>query len=754
MTSKSTLLLFLFCSTFYMYSQQIPINKVITNESLYDYLREDVKKELDPTKKISQKRLAEYLRNQFSKRYFYDWKTFNNRFDEYNTIYPQRKQYHQIRANDHISKFSDATHWKLPFNYLNGKPVNAYALRHLARQHKMVDIGFQYHYSNQDTTLLRYFTNQMQSLNQALEQEKYEKIVDGNGVYEAFRSGYRVLNWFRIHAMFLSQKHYSDADQLRTIATLLQHGAHLFEKNAAFKSGNHQTRGLSALAIISILLRDFVDTDKWYTHSMTLLKEHLDKEINEDGFQFERSVHYHMSDINNYYYIYQLAKISDIKIDQLWTNRLKSLFITLSKIAYPDTSAPVLQDDTDIPWAEKNDISATLTLGYLLFEDPLIGYFAKNTVDATTYWFLNQQQLNLLKNIQKQAPKFRSSTFPETGYYIMREGWDHQDNMMIISSGLDDKKPDHQHGDMLGIQAMANGHVILPNYQVRYSLKDLELFKNSMVKNVALVDDELQGKEYTSNKGGSGFGKFKLLPKPKTIAWKSTDDLDVFMGSHNGFENIGVRYSRQIVYIKNDFWIIKDNFNSKKAHSYKQVWQGHYSKENTPDLLRSSFDDGSGCDIFQLREVDTVISSGARGKQWSVVSKNDHNTFSFITLVYPFSRYSDRIDESLTTPKIKDWILNTSPWNAKGPNVISLSNKDSSLFFDAEQLSLQNIEITFSEVIDVFVKKTSKELIIQSIDDQEIQINISGVKKQLLNGEITKGKVTLKPGDILKCSLL
>jgi hypothetical protein len=56
---------------------------------------------------------------------------------------------------------------------------------------------------------------------------------------------------------------------------------------------------------------------------------------------------------------------------------------------------------------------------------------------------------------------------------------------------VDAKKPDHQHGDILGIQAMANGQVISPNYQTRYSLTDFDFFKNSMVKNVALVDNEL-----------------------------------------------------------------------------------------------------------------------------------------------------------------------------------------------------------------------------------------------------------------------
>ena len=63
-----------------------------------------------------------------------------------------------------------------------------------------------------------------------------------------------------------------------------------------------------------------------------------------------------MSDINNYYFVYQLAKINNIEVDKAWEEKLKNLFTTLVKVAYPDKSAPVLQDDTEIPWAEKNDI--------------------------------------------------------------------------------------------------------------------------------------------------------------------------------------------------------------------------------------------------------------------------------------------------------------------------------------------------------------------------------------------------------------
>ena len=257
---------------------------------------------------------------------------------------------------------------------------------------------------------------------------------------------------------------------------------------------------MSALAMIAILFRDFKGADGWYERAMSLLEEHMLKEINEDGFQFERTVHYHISDIETYYYVYQLAKISKMDVKPFWKEKLKSLFTTLEKISYPDKTAPVLSDDTDNPWSEKNDISGAMTLGYLLFESPDLGYFANNTVESGMFWYANDTQLKMLNTIESKPPTMKEAAFSTTGYYVMREGWKPDDNMMIVSAGLDNEKPDHQHGDMLGIQAMANGNVILPNYQVRYSLDDFEFFKNSMVKNVALVDDQLQGQQYTATR--------------------------------------------------------------------------------------------------------------------------------------------------------------------------------------------------------------------------------------------------------------
>ncbi|MCG9792934.1 heparinase II/III family protein [Flavobacterium algicola] len=724
-----------------VFSQKIPAESSMDTKELFSYLKPEVQKELGGSNGVTPAKLAEYFRNKFSERYFYDWKNNDARFKQYAATYPEAKSGHVERALDHLTKFPAVAQWKLPYQYQNGDPVNAYAMRHLARQHKMVDIAFYYNYQNKDAQYLNYFKNQLKSLNTALNANKYETIEDGNGIYEAFRSGYRILNWLEIHNMFLGEKAYSDEDQLITIATLLQHASSLYETNGEFVSGNHQTRGMSALAMLSILFKDFKDSDQWYDHSMGMLKQHLTQEINKDGFQFERSVHYHISDIDTYYFVYQLAKNSNIKVDEFWENKLKSLFVTLTKIGFPDKSAPVFSDDTDQPWAEKNNISGALTLGYLLFSDPAMGYFANNFVASDMFWYLNDNQLKMLDNIKSKEPQFTSVAFPETGYYFMRDGWKKENMMMAISNGLDPEKPDHQHGDMLGIQAMANGQVILPNYQVRYSLKDYEFFKNSMVKNVALVDNEMQGKEYGGNQGGSGFGKFKVLPNPKTIGWKAGDDVDFFAGSHDGFENIGVHYSRQVIYLKGDLWIIKDNFKSDAPHTYKQVWQGHYSLEKAPNLLRSTFNDGSGSDIYQLIATDNVITDGKDGKEWSVISKEKKENFSFITAIAPFKKFDDRIDEDKTNPDVRGWAVNKSNWTMEGEESVSLTKENVTAFFSVKKVVSNAIQIQFSTPSDVYVKNEKNKITIQSLSKTDVQLSYTNKK--------TKKTTLLKPGETI-----
>ena len=101
--------------------------------------------------------------------------------------------------------------------------------------------------------------------------------------------------------------------------------------------------------------------------------------------------------------------------------------------------------------------------------------------------------------------------------------------------------------------------------------------KNSLVKNVAIADNYLQGQDWISNTARTGFGIWGKLPQPKVNEWLVGNNYDFFSGSHNGFNSFGVDYERSILFFKPHCWLVIDKFSSDQIHSYKQIWQGNYS---------------------------------------------------------------------------------------------------------------------------------------------------------------------------------
>ena len=566
-----------------------------------------------------------------------------------------------------------------------------------------------YYYTKEDTSYLNYFINQVKSLDNAFKLGEYDK--EDNGVYEYFRAGYRVFNWLFVHNAYLASDNYDWRDQILLIKTLLHTGAQLQNKTKRFRFGNHHTKGLCSLFQLSVLFPEFYGIDIWMKQSVEQLTLHLQKEINDDGFQFERSVHYHIGDIENYFYVFQLAKINDIKLPVDFTDKLRSMFDALVKIAQPNKRLPVLQDDTDEPWAEFNQLDNIMTIGAILFQDKIYRYFASDNIPSNYYWLIRPSDAKIIYEEKGEQPAIGSTALNSTGYYVMRNGWKSSNQYMIISAGLSKEKPDHQHGDMLGVAAYSNGNEILPNYQVRYFLNDFEFFKNSWVKNVALVDSLPQGRNWQPNSGGSGFGKWKVQPKPKTLAWYSNDGFDYFAGTHNGYDSSGVKYNREILFIKDGFWIVKDNFESGSPHSYQQIWQGHYGIENNHHL-RSTFSNSSGLEIIQLKDDDYKINSdGWHGKQNFVFNVSKKNNYSFTTLLYPFKYFGYIINDETQNDSLSffNWtILKHIDQKFSDAKFIVSNNGNLKIFIDAKFITLNNHKLMFDKSSTFYVKQKNE----------------------------------------------
>jgi hypothetical protein len=722
----SVIILLLMSSVTTANSGPIPHDRLLTDDELIALLESRGNPAVESIKQLHVEKsdeglqaLASYFREAFAKRYYFDWRMMDQRFTDYQQRFSGKRGGH-IRMKDiHMGLYPSRARWKLPYENLKGNSVTAYELRHLARQHKVLDMAFVHHYEERNPVYVDYFTGQMRSLNEAFATGEYENDEGGNGVYESFRAGYRAMNWLQVHAFYLGSEHYDDSDQLELIRTMLHLGASLHAGNPSFRYGNHQTRGMVALAMIAILFRDYAGTDTWYRDAMTILGEHLQKEVNPDGFQFERSVHYHVGDIYNYFRVLQLAQLNDIEVPEAWRLKLKAMFDAMVILARPDRRLPVFQDDTNDPWAENNGMDDSMLLGAILFDDPFINYFAGKSVDSGIYWLLRQQQVERLMRLDRRQPEILSAELPDTGYYVMRDGWKKGGLYMAITAGLSEYKPDHQHGDMLGLVARANGQEILPNYQVRYFLEDYDYFKNSYVKNVAIIDGIAQGQGWKSNKGGSGFGKWEKLPRPRVITWIKRENWDFFAGSHDGYDEMGVQYYRKVFFLKGLGWIVRDIFESAgDNHEFQQVWQGHYSDEGTGNHHRSTFADGSGLEVLQLGGQAESASTSVRRGKGNLVYTMSGEAGEYTTFLYPFESFETRIPDSFFHEgrlSAKGWEIHTAEGNGVVTKSIStdarlvLDHSSGALLLAATWFETGDQRLELSERSDFYVEGHSAE---------------------------------------------
>jgi len=650
----------LFSSTRHTNNTVIPADHLMSDMELLVSLKPDIT-ELKRVYKlrdagelnIAVRELAQYYKNKLSERYYFNWENFSERQDEYISFYPNSQTRHKAGADYFLSTYPRQPKWILPFNNLKGEQVTPYQLRHLARQSWAMDIAMTFAFSA-DSDLLEYMLGQVASLNQAFGVGAYDDA--GNGVYESFRAGKRIHHWLFSHNVFLASELYSDHDQILMIKTFLHHGAQLQVRTKKNRYGNHHTKGLVALFEIAVLFSEFGTAEVWLKQALEGLEWHITNEINSDGFQFERSVHYHIGDIENYFRVYQLAHRNGIELPTIFRERFYLMFEALTKLAQPNKRLPVLQDDTDVRFAENNNITDAMIFGTILFDDSNFDYFINGKISNERYWLCSEDQLAVIKSQTDVTPVFGSVALPCTGYYTMRNGWYNNSEYLTITAGVSERKPDHQHGDILGVVAWANGHEILPNYQVKYSYPDYPQWKNSWAKNVALVDSIPLGRDWKSNRGGSGFGKWSTLPDPIVLRWETNQKFDYFLGSHNGFVDIGVDYYREIIFFMDGFWLIRDYFQSADTHHYQQVWQGKYKTIAGP-YLRKDYSDGSGVLILQYNDAAEYQNRPGRigPKKHMTVEVMKNGDFIFSTMVIPFSD-STELDQ-LTGKNVFSWKL-------------------------------------------------------------------------------------------------
>jgi len=160
---------------------------------------------------------------------------------------------------------------------------------------------------------------------------------------------------------------------------------------------------------------------------------------------------------------------------------------------------------------------------------------------------MGADRLRTFDQLPAREPDQMSRSFPNGGYYVMRDSWSPTANYLLVDSGPHGTlNCGHAHADALGIDLSALGHTMLIDpgtYTYTGTLQLRDYFRTSMAHNTLSIDSE------SSSVPKNAFS-WRQIARPAAKSWISQKRFDYFAGEHDGYKRLtspAVHSARDII---------------------------------------------------------------------------------------------------------------------------------------------------------------------------------------------------------------
>lgn len=416
-----------------------------------------------------------------------------------------------------------------------------------------------------------------------------EQNPPGTGINwcSSLEVAFRAVSWIWAFQFFKDSKALTPALLRKALKSLYLHGRHIEKYLSTYYSPNtHLTGEALGLYYLGTQLAFLDRAARWRKTGEEILFGELDRQILPDGVYFEQSTWYQRYTTDFYTHFHILRKLNGGDLQEKLARKLESLLDFLMFAARPDGTTPLVGDDDggrSLPHsnAAPDDFRACLATGALLFGRGDYKYAAKDFAEETL-WLLGADANETFKDLREHAPLENSFAFKDGGYFVMRDGWAETDNFLLVDCGeIGALNAGHGHADALAIDLAIGGKTVLVDsgtYTYHESEEIRNSFRSTEAHNTLTVDGKSQ-----SEPGG----KFDWRTKARATArrWISQDRFDFFEGAHDGYERFAdapATHTRGILFLKNDYWIMRDFVKTRGAHDYALNF--HFNQATNPTI--------------------------------------------------------------------------------------------------------------------------------------------------------------------------
>ncbi|MCA1557274.1 MAG: heparinase II/III family protein, partial [Acidobacteria bacterium] len=413
----------------------------------------------------------------------------------------------------------------------------------------------------------------------------------------------RAINLLAAFEVFRRSAEMTEERLLVMLAMFDQHGAHI-RRNLEFSyiaTSNHYLSDVVGLLWLGLMLPELSEARAWLSFALTEMLREMDKQVLQDGADFEASTGYHRLALELFLYSFLLCRENNVEIQEHYWQKLRRMFDYTRACLRPDGRAPLI-GDTDsgrvlpIKHREADDHAFLLSLGAVLFSEPR--FKMKGDVPVELLWILGREGVRSFENLPDAPEEEPSRGFIEASTYILRE----RDLYLLFNaSGVGARgRGSHGHNDALSLEVSACGtsFIVDPGtYVYTANLEERNLFRSTRYHSTVEVDGEEQNTTNIST-------PFVLGDEahPRMLQWETGSDTDFISAEHRGYARLPepVTCKRSVRFYKRKrFWLVEDAMGGAGEHEFS--FRFHLAAGLTVrvvDEMVEAFDEHSGARLL------------------------------------------------------------------------------------------------------------------------------------------------------------
>jgi len=387
----------------------------------------------------------------------------------------------------------------------------------------------------------------------------------------------RVANWL-VAKEFFDDSALPKAFLEKFYTSIYEHGkfirSHL-EYSPEF-TNNHYLSDLAGLLYVSIYCPFFAESKEWQDVAINELSKEIEKQVYNDGCNFEASTCYHRLALEILYYSQLAAERAGIEFSQAYRHKVRKMFEFSLYSIKPNGKIPQIGDNDNgrfLIFAQR----AVLEHKYLLSLAAI--YYQDSTFklqhfdfDEEAFWVFGLKGKGIYDKLPSRQGQLASKSFPDAGWYIMRRNNDYC--FIVCGPNGQNGRGGHAHNDKLSFELMLNGEDVIVDpgtYCYTPYPEWRNKFRSTGYHNTVIVND-IEQNLLSKN---LFFLNFRVIVLFATLEEKS--DQIIFKGSIElpG----GALFAREIKYDKN-----QGSFSMQDKFESKIMWMSMSRFDFSPEL--------------------------------------------------------------------------------------------------------------------------------------------------------------------------